>query len=229
MAITCLVLDCDGVILESVPIKTRVFSRMVESYGEEAHDRMLMYHKVHGGMSRYKKFAWFFREILGREITPEELQAWGQRFADIGLDEVSRCDLVPGIEDVLMAWKGKIPIYVCSGASQEELRHILTIRGLDHYFTGIYGSPPSKTPSLQRIVTLARVDPADVLMVGDSLADQDAAIAVGTLFYGRGAEVKGCTVFEDDAWGEDLTALNAYILKSRCCKTHENMFCNKAH
>ena len=207
MPLTCLVFDCDGVILESVPVKTRAFERLVEGYGNEARDRMLMYHKVHGGVSRYKKFEWFFREVLGREITPQELEEWGQRFADIAYEEVCRCELVPGIQDVLDTWKGKLPLYVCSGAPHEELVQMLKGRGLDSYFTAIYGSPPAKAQLLANIVREARVDPADTLMVGDAPTDWQAAEAVGTRFYGRGEDVKGGAW----PWGEDLTGLNAWI------------------
>lgn len=207
MALTCLVFDCDGVILESVPVKTRAFGRIVESYGDEARDRMLMYHKVHGGVSRYKKFEWFFREVLGREITPEESADWGQRYAELAFEEVCRCHLVPGIQEVLDTWKGKLPMYVCSGAPHEELLQVLTGRKLDHYFVSIHGSPPAKAELLRQIVLGARVDPADVLMVGDASTDWQAAEAVGTQFYGRGEEVKGGPW----PWGEDLTGLNDWI------------------
>ena len=54
MALKCLVFDCDGVILDSVPVKTRAFARLAEPYGEEARDRFVMYHTVHGGVSRYQ-------------------------------------------------------------------------------------------------------------------------------------------------------------------------------
>ena len=207
MPLTCLVFDCDGVILESVPVKTRAFARMVEDYGDEARDRLLMYHKVHGGVSRYKKFAWFFREVLGREITPTESEAWGQRYAELAFEEVCRCALVPGIQEVLDTWKGRLPLYVCSGAPHEELNTILRGRGLDGYFTGIYGSPPAKAEVLARIVRDARVDPADTLMVGDAPTDWQAAEAVGTRFYGRGPEVKG----GNWPWEEDLLGLNRWL------------------
>ena len=88
MALKCLVFDCDGVILDSVPVKTRAFARLAEPYGEEARDRFVMYHTVHGGVSRYKKFEWFFREILDREITPAESEEWGRRFAEYALHGV---------------------------------------------------------------------------------------------------------------------------------------------
>ena len=86
----CLAFDCDGVLLDSVPVKTRAFARIAEPYGAEARDRFVMYHTVHGGVSRYKKFEWFYREVLGREITPEESAELGRRFAEYSLEEVRR-------------------------------------------------------------------------------------------------------------------------------------------
>ena len=70
----------------------------------------MLYHMMHGGVSRYRKFAWFFEEILGKAITPEESKAWGERFQDYCLDEVKRCPLIPGIAEVLETWHGKIPM-----------------------------------------------------------------------------------------------------------------------
>ena len=124
MPLQAIVFDCDGVILDSVPVKTRAFARLAEPFGEEARDRFVMYHTVHGGVSRYRKFEWFFREVLGREITPEESKEWGERFAAYALDEVRRCALIPGIAGVLEDWRERLPLYVCSGAPQEEVRPV---------------------------------------------------------------------------------------------------------
>ena len=131
MPLQCLVFDCDGVILDSVPVKTRAFARLAEPFGPEARDRFVMYHTVHGGVSRYKKFEWFFREVLGREISQEESTQWGRRFAEYALDEVRRCPLIPGVRDVLESWHGRLPLYVCSGAPEEELRLVLHERRLE--------------------------------------------------------------------------------------------------
>lgn len=207
MTLSCIVFDCDGVILESVPIKTRAFGRIGEMFGDEAGDRLLMYHKTHGGVSRFKKFEWLFREVLGREITPEESADLGRRYEQIAFEELCRCGLVPGIQETLDRWRGKVPLYVCSGAPHEELNVILKGRRLAHYFVEILGSPPAKTELLRGIVQRAAVDPAAVVMVGDSVTDLYAAQAVGTLFYGRGQELKGGSF----PWGEDLTDLNAWL------------------
>ena len=60
---------------------------------------------------------------------------------------------------------------------------------------------------LAQIVNRQKLDPADVLMVGDAPTDRDAAETVGTLFYGVGPELKGGSF----PWGEDLTGLNVWI------------------
>ena len=207
MSLQCLVFDCDGVILDSVPVKTKAFSRLMEPYGAEARDRFLMYHKVHGGVSRYKKFEWFYETVLGKNITQQESEELGSRFSEYALDELRRCELIPGIKEALDSWRGKLPMFVCSGAPHEELVAVLRERRLEGYFTGIYGSPPAKAALLANIVAGQKLDPADVLMVGDAPTDRDAAETVGTLFYGVGPELKGGNF----PWGDDLTGLNAWI------------------
>lgn len=207
----CLVFDCDGVLLDSVPVKTRAFARLAEPYGEEARDRFVMYHTVHGGVSRYLKFAWFFREILNREITREESDEWGRRFAEYALDEVRRCPFIPGARETLEKWHGVIPLFVCSGAPQEELNAVLAERGLAPYFQGIFGSPPGKSRLLGEIVRKSGVDAEDVLMIGDAVTDMRAAEDNGTLFYGVGSGLKG----GDYPWSMDLVPLNDWIAARR--------------
>lgn len=208
MPLECLVFDCDGVLLDSVPVKTRAFARLAEPFGPEATDRFVMYHSVHGGVSRYRKFAWFFQEVLGREITQEESEEWGRRFAEYALDEVRRCPLVPGVLETLERWHGALPLYVCSGAPQEELSLVLRERGLDRYFVAIHGSPPGKASLLAQLVHEAGVMPEAALMVGDAVTDRNAAEEVGTLFYGVGEGLKGGPF----PWGPDLTGLNDWIM-----------------
>ena len=167
-----------------------------------------MFHKTHGGVSRYRKFAWFFQEVLGREITEEESKEWGRLFSEYSLDEIKRCPLIEGIEDVLKTWKGRLPMCVCSGTPTEELVQVLKLRRLDGFFDSILGSPPAKAEVLANIVRDMKQDPADVLMVGDASTDRDAAEKVGTLFYGCGPELKNDGLFP---WGMTLTGLNAWI------------------
>ena len=207
MTTALLVFDCDGVILVSVDAKTQAFARTAERYGPEARDRLTLFHHLNGGVSRQEKFAWLFREVLGREITPAEMTELCAEFARHAVDNVLNAPLVPGALDVLERWNGRVPMYVCSGTPTEELRSILEKRGLARYFAGIYGTPPAKAERLAMIVREAGADPAETVMVGDSGTDMLAAEQVGTLFYGRGRDFAG----SGHAWGEDLSGLNQWL------------------
>lgn len=208
MAVKCLVFDCDGVLLDSVPVKTAAFARMAEPWGKEAVDRFVMYHKTHGGVSRYNKFAWFFKNYLGRDITRLESSLWGSRFEEYALEEVKRCAMIPGARETLEEWHGKLPMYVCSGAPEIELVTILEERDLIGFFKGVCGSPPAKEVLLQGILReQTSLMPQEVLMIGDSVTDEMAARHAGTLFYGIGPELKGGNF----PWSEDLAPLNDWI------------------
>ena len=211
MAIQCLVFDCDGVILDSVPVKTRAFRRLAEPYGEEAADRFEMYHARHGGVSRYKKFEWFFQEVLGREIHPDESREWGKKFEAYALEEVRKCPMIPGAMEVLEKWRGELPMYVCSGAPNEEVNLILDERGLSRFFEQICGTPPAKAQLLDEIARSTVFDPAGIVMVGDATTDLDAAEKVGTQFYGIGQELRGGAF----PWSENLKKFNAWVAENR--------------
>lgn len=206
MALSLVVFDCDGVLLENLDVKTGAFRRVGEVYGPEMADRLVLYHRMHGGVSRYKKFEWMLGE-LGKEADDEELSALNDIFVTAAHEEMQRCPMVPGAKETLDAWHGRVPLYVASGAPEHELRMILEKRGLARYFKGIYGSPTVKTLLLRAIVEHSGVYPCDAVMVGDSRIDLCAAEAVGTRFFGRGEYFK----YSGHPWHEDLTKLNAYL------------------
>jgi beta-phosphoglucomutase-like phosphatase (HAD superfamily) len=207
MAVEVVVFDCDGVILESLEIKNLAFRRLGEAYGAKAARCLEDYHRLHGGLSRYKKFAWFFREVLGREISPEEEESLNAKFVRLSGEELLRCPLVPGAQESLDSLFGRLPLYVASGTPEEELRFILEKRGLASYFVKICGSPPLKEDILQAIVEESGVLPGNCLMVGDAETDRAAAAKAGTMFYGRGDYFRdlGCP------WHQDMTHLTSWI------------------
>lgn len=207
MALELIVLDCDGVILESVDVKTRAFGRLFEEHGPRSVQRFVDYHLAHGGVSRFEKFAWYFREVLGREITEAQSRELGERFTRYCYEGVVAAPFVPGALEFLEVFHRVLPLCVASGTPHGELTEIFKARDLLRYFQTVRGTPPGKTGLLAGIVRDSGVAPEAVLMVGDSSTDQEAAEAVGTLFYGRGLEFEGSSW----PWGADLTGLGAHV------------------
>ncbi|MGB9498885.1 MAG: hypothetical protein ACKVE4_03865 [Dissulfuribacterales bacterium] len=53
--------DFDGVIFDSVNVKTDAFANMFEVYGAEVRDAVVKYHLDNGGVSRMEKFKYYYR------------------------------------------------------------------------------------------------------------------------------------------------------------------------
>ena len=88
--IKAIILDFDGVILESCEIKTQAFRKLFEDYPEHV-NTIVKYHRHHGGVSRYKKITYFYNNILKQPLNDEKLEELGKRFSRLVLDEVKRC------------------------------------------------------------------------------------------------------------------------------------------
>ncbi len=207
MALALIVFDFDGVILESVDAKAEAFAKVAEPFGKKAQDELNLYHKLHGGVSRVEKFEWLYQTFVGRPASDAEIKKLCQQFVDYAIDSVLNAPMVPGALEILARWHGKVPMVVCSGTPHDELHRVVEAHGLTHFFTKLYGTPPAKEALLRQAVHDAQVDPAEVVMVGDSSTDLDAAEAVGTLFYGRGKQYAGTAW----PWGHDLTELDTWL------------------
>ena len=205
--ISLIVFDCDGVLLESVDAKTKAFEETVAEHGSRAAARLIEYHTANGGVSRYKKFEWFFREVLGREITRTEMSRLGERFKELAFEGVMNAPMVTGVLECIKKLHNQIPMYVASGAPQEELTAVLNARNISKYFKCSYGSPPGKTELLRSILRQTGAEPKKAIMVGDSSTDLDAAQACGTRFFGRGEYFK----LSGWPWSKDLHGFLEYI------------------
>lgn len=207
MVYAAIVFDFDGVILESTEVKSAAFHDLALPWGKAAADWMLEYHLAHFGVSRFLKFEWFFQNVLGREISPEESAALSDRFTALCLEKILEAPFVPGFSETLAQAGERFPLYVASATPQKELEQILELRGLQDCFQKVYGAPCKKSEVLLEIAAALGAEPQELLMVGDSPWDLAAAKEAGTAFYGRGAR------FQDSGylWGEDLHNLAACL------------------
>lgn len=192
-AYTTLVFDCDGVLLDSNRVKTEAFyEAALPEYGEEAAQALVAYHVANGGISRYRKFEHFLREIIGKEPEDTLLSPLLDAYAAHVRQGLLTCAIAPGLEALRHATQGANWLVV-SGGDQAELREVFTARNLDTLFDGgIFGSPDSKHVILARELTNGNIRPP-ALFIGDSRYDHVASSENGLdfLFVHGWSEFKG--------------------------------------
>lgn len=205
------VLDFDGVVLESVDVKTRAFEELFRNEGPAAAARVVAYHEANGGISRFEKFRWAYREVLRRPLAADEEKSLGERFNALVEEAVAAADWVPGAREFIVSWSAKRPLFLASGTPEGELRRLVERRGLAASFRGVYGSPRSKAEILAAVAAELSCAPLELVMVGDSVNDLEGARAAGTRFVGR---QRGIGPFPPGTpCVEDLRGLEAALLR----------------
>lgn len=215
-----IVFDFDGVIVESVEIKTEAFRELFAEHGALL-DEFIAYHLANEGLSRYRKFEYFYAELLGEPLREEESEELSRRFSEICVERIKACPLVAGALEFLERHHAAIPLFVASGTPEGELRDIVRARGLERYFAGVFGAPATKSEIVARILADTGIAAGDLLFVGDSLTDLSEAAKAGVRFVGRlrgtgGTEVLAGTgallvrdLFELDGYLRDPTRSGA--------------------
>jgi len=179
--------DFDGVILESVSIKDNAFRDLFAHLPQHL-DRILEHHRRHLGRSRFEKFEWIYRELLGRSLDEDESQVLGERFSALVRSQMLSCPMVPGAGDLLRALQGRFECLVVSATPQDELERIIDERELGAFFCEVCGSPPGKNEIFTALLERRGLEPREVLAIGDGLSDYRAAEASGVHFVARDSE-----------------------------------------
>ena len=192
-----ILLDFDGVLAESMNIKTEAFAQLFEPFGDDIVKKVIKHHIEHGGISRYKKIKYYYKKYLNTSLSDKELDEIAQKFSDIAVTKVIESDWVDGAKEFLERYYNKLDLYVISGTPQEEMELIIKQRDMKKYFKGIYGTPDTKPVLVKRIMAENKYTPKKVLYIGDCLSDYHDALEADISFLGRVPKEMN-SIFPDD-------------------------------
>ncbi len=177
-------LDFDGVIVQSVQLKADAFLRIYTDEDPAKLAALLAYQSTHGGVTRRVKFQYFEERIFGRPADDARIEELSRRYTELVHDSVLACPLVEGAAAFLSIVYGQADMHVVSGTPVEELTDIVRQRQLRHYFASLHGAPQTKPEAFLRIVSRGAYPPHEVLAIGDASTEYDAAAALGIPFLG---------------------------------------------
>jgi phosphoglycolate phosphatase-like HAD superfamily hydrolase len=185
LRIQTIILDFDGVIVESNAEKTRAFDELFALY--PAHrNAMMAYHAAHLSEPRRPKLEHCVSEIMGRPGDDALVELMLDQFSRLVVRRVVAAPEVAGARIFFEEFSPQVPLYLASLTPETELRQILRARRLDVFFANVYGDPPVDKPAAIRDVLLReRVSASAVLFVGDSPSDYAVAREAGLQFLAR--------------------------------------------
>jgi HAD superfamily hydrolase (TIGR01549 family) len=166
--------DFDGVIKESVSVKTDAFVELFKPYGDKVCNKVKAHHIKNGGMSRFIKIP-LYLNWANVEPTVSKIDDMSSEFSMIVKNKVVRSSWVPGVKKFLEDFRNKYIFIVVSATPQRELLDICRLLNIDDYFFKIYGTPTSKSSAIKMSIDNLDISCNRCLMFGDAKADIDAA------------------------------------------------------
>lgn len=163
------IFDCDGVILDSNNLKAEAFYSSVLEFGEEKSAMFLKYHNENGGVSRYKKFDYFFTNIHNNKDI--DLISYIEKYAKLISIGYLETEITDGFFEFIEKVYSK-ECYVVSASEEKELIEVFKYKKIDRYFKSIYGSPKSKIENIDNNIDFLN---KKVLFIGDSASDLEAS------------------------------------------------------
>ena len=204
-----IIFDFDGVIVDSVNVKTLAFAELYSEYGPEVQRKVKDYHILNGGISRFEKFKYFHKHFLDITISESELIFLADKFSNLVFDKVCCSKNINGaLEFIKFASKNYLT-FICTGTPQSEIEAILEHKGLTNDFVKVLGSPKVKVAIVNEIMAGYKLHSSEVLFIGDAMTDFKAAVETNIHFIGvRNKD----TVFpENTILVDDLNEIKKYL------------------
>jgi len=176
--------DFDGVLVDSVEVKTNAFAKLFEKFGSEIQAKVVEHHRNNGGMTRKDKFVYYYQNYLKKPLDHVEMEQLCNTFSGLVVDNVVAAPEIPGAENFLKKWHNTVKCFVVSATPDEEILEIVTRRGLKIYFLEILGSSMSKQENIRFLLEKHGLNPEKCLFFGDAESDYRAAMACNVNFIG---------------------------------------------
>ena len=179
--------DFDGVIKESVSVKSDAFEKLFQPFGIEIAKKVKRHHEKNGGMSRYKKLP-IYLDWAGKESSESLVSEYEKKFSDLVINEVINSPWVSGVLEYLKIHANKQKFFIVTATPHQEILIILKELQIKELFEEVIGSPISKQVAISQLINKYSVSTDEAIMIGDSSNDYYAAIENEVQFILRKTE-----------------------------------------
>ena len=202
--------DFDGVIKDSVEVKSIAFGQLFTPFGEDVVKRVREHHEANGGLSRFDKLP-IYLGWAGILSTPELVEKYSNKFSILVKRKVIESKWVPGVLEFLRNKTNRQLYFIITATPQDEIEEIINELELTEFIDKIIGAPISKSNAIKSILESFCIEAEQSIMFGDSMTDYQAATENGITFLLRRTSSNvdlqrrlNCIMFDDfldNIWG----------------------------
>ena len=176
--------DFDGVIKDSVEVKSNAFEQLFELFGSDVAKKVRSHHEANGGMSRFDKLP-IYLEWSGQPPSQALIDEYSERFSRLVKQNVIESEWVPGVIDFIQHNSKKLTFFLVTATPQTEIEEILDVLQIQQHFRKVIGAPTSKGDAICMLLSEYSITPDQAVMIGDSSSDYEAASANNVPFVLR--------------------------------------------
>ena len=180
--------DLDGVIKDSVSVKSDAFEELFLPFGSDVAKKIRMHHEDNGGMSRYDKLP-IYLNLAGEKYSKDLIIKYEKQFSKLVMNRVINSPWVEGaLEYIKTNYKAQ-KFFLITATPQKEIEEILKKLEISKYFKKVIGSPTNKKDALKIILSNENINLDGSIMIGDSHSDYEAAKENDVFFVFRKTEL----------------------------------------
>ena len=186
--VKCVVFDFDGTLVGSNEIKRRTFYEVTKNLV----DADIVLDKIFSSPDsgdRYDIFDTLIMELkLDREVFVSASKL-SDSYTKICEYEISRAPEIKGVVKTIKELRSLgVKVFISSATPENTLQKIIDMRGWKGIIDKAFGSPDSKADHLQKISAHFKFLQSEIIYVGDSEIDKNAASSIGCKFVGIGRD-----------------------------------------
>ena len=166
--------DFDGVIKDSVLLKSDAFEQLFLNFGKEISSKVRNHHEENGGMSRFDKLP-IYLEWSGHRVTDDLIHFYSHKFSELVMQKVINSDWVPGALEYLGNNLKNQTFFLITATPQKEIEEILIILNIKKFFSAVIGSPVKKEEAIKKLLGQYDISKDKAVVIGDSKSDYMAA------------------------------------------------------
>ena len=166
--------DFDGVIKDSVKVKSDAFGQLFLPFGKEVLKKVRDHHKANGGMSRFEKLP-IYLEWSGEGLEQKIIDKYEKKFSQMVKQRVIDSGWVEGVLNYLENNYQRQKFFLITATPQQEIEKILSMLNIKHFFKKVIGSPTEKGEAIKQLLYRYKITPNQTIMIGDAITDYNAA------------------------------------------------------